>query len=924
MEVFPLSILRKTNRHWRYFIGCLLCFCLALSFNAQQAQAEEPPYYEQRYEEPVAQGLSYVRKTRFTPSGWQNIHVLKADLHNSNLVVDSLLSSKGLSNPEPLSQIAKKARAVAGINGDFFYLGQTNAPLGVMVKDGQLLSSPFWSQEMSVFALTENLKAILGNWNWQGEIINEDGVRMPLGGTNKTVSNYEQTVIYDSNWGSKLGNYDFSLAKTAVLTIKDGLVVASDLNPAEILIPEQGSILVAQGETADQLTATFPLGSRIEIEQSSSPELSKIKMAIGGGANLVYNGEIPSFTHNIAGKHQRTALGITKDNRYLFLVAVDGRDGRYQGMTQEELAKFMQSIGCYYAINLDGGGSSTLVARPLGEDEIEVKNNLVGGQERSIPNGIGIFSTSPVGQLAGLKIETSDHNVPLWGIREFKVKGYDQYLNPVPVNPETVKWSVSNNLGRFEGSLLGTGRPGKGIVTAQVGEIKATLSIRVIDRAEQVKIEPETLNLSPGAKQQLTFTVIDQNGFRAELSPLQISPELTGNVGKMEGNTFIAGTNPGTGMLKIKYDQAEGYCSIAVGQDQKIIEDFENPSNLYFSSYPEEVEGSYEQSDLAHSGSGAAKLKFSFVPIEKTQAAYLMFGSQGMSLPANSRKIGVWVYNDGPNGHWLRAQVSSKDGSSKDNLDLAREVNWQGWKYVEANLPGNGEYVLDRIYLVETDSLKMNQGEIYLDDLTVTLPLTAEQLALPTRTDKNLTNHKLSKPQQGGFLFSTTVSPEDSTLDYSGRNFSLALSGEGVLVKKEDGATVDKSQLGKKYGSFSYQNSHFVLLDTTKGGMRASDKDQWNWLMKEIDRGGLDNLFLISPTPLNKISDEHEAELLLELLAKAKEKHNQEVWVISSGTGYSWAKRDGVHLVYLPEKELKNGDFLVKGKTITYNLQKNE
>ena len=54
---------------------------------------------------------------------------------------------------------------------------------------------PLWSPEMSVFSLTEDLKAILGNWSWSGEIVSTSGARMPLGGINKTVSNYDQTVL---------------------------------------------------------------------------------------------------------------------------------------------------------------------------------------------------------------------------------------------------------------------------------------------------------------------------------------------------------------------------------------------------------------------------------------------------------------------------------------------------------------------------------------------------------------------------------------------------------------------------------------------------------------------------------------------------------------------------------------------------------
>ena len=61
----------------------------------------------------------------------------------------------------------------------------------------------------------------------------------------------------------------------------------------------------------------------------------------------------------IGGRNPRTAIGYTADNN-LVLVAVDGREGSSIGMTLNELARFMQSIGCVGAINLDGGGSTVM------------------------------------------------------------------------------------------------------------------------------------------------------------------------------------------------------------------------------------------------------------------------------------------------------------------------------------------------------------------------------------------------------------------------------------------------------------------------------------------------------------------------------------------------------------------------------------
>ena len=88
-------------------------------------------------------------------------------------------------------------------------------------------------------------------------------------------------------------------------------------------------------------------------------------------------------------RHPRTALGRTGDGRLVMLVA-DGRykDQRSVGLTLEQLADVMRDLGCVDALNLDGGGSSTLVI------DGELINRPEGGTfQRPVPAGLGVFAT---------------------------------------------------------------------------------------------------------------------------------------------------------------------------------------------------------------------------------------------------------------------------------------------------------------------------------------------------------------------------------------------------------------------------------------------------------------------------------------------------------------------------------------------------
>lgn len=117
-----------------------------------------------------------------------------------------------------------------------------------------------------------------------------------------------------------------------------------------------------------------PDGSQIEVIPVSNPllttseEWNGLEHIVGGTPLLVHNGCLvedfkPEQTTEsfLVNKHPRTAIGIKNNGDWVFVV-VDGRFyGFLGGMTMKELSQFMLDLGCVEALNLDGGGSSTMV-----------------------------------------------------------------------------------------------------------------------------------------------------------------------------------------------------------------------------------------------------------------------------------------------------------------------------------------------------------------------------------------------------------------------------------------------------------------------------------------------------------------------------------------------------------------------------------
>lgn len=109
----------------------------------------------------------------------------------------------------------------------------------------------------------------------------------------------------------------------------------------------------------------------------------------GANGMLLDDGQVTTTTVDI---HPRTAIGVSQDGRYVYLLVADGRQpGTSEGMTLIELAEWMKRLGCWDAMNLDGGGSSTLVVKGE-EGKPKILNSPSGGSQRSVGNHLGVHA----------------------------------------------------------------------------------------------------------------------------------------------------------------------------------------------------------------------------------------------------------------------------------------------------------------------------------------------------------------------------------------------------------------------------------------------------------------------------------------------------------------------------------------------------
>jgi hypothetical protein len=121
---------------------------------------------------------------------------------------------------------------------------------------------------------------------------------------------------------------------------------------------------------------------------------------VSGNAMVLIDGNIVA-TDKEGIRHPRSVVGLSQDNKTLYLVAVDGRQPAYsRGANMVELGEYLKSIGAYNAINLDGGGSTAMVVK----DSRTGAYGLANQPSEVSTDGFSVKMERPVADVIGVQI----------------------------------------------------------------------------------------------------------------------------------------------------------------------------------------------------------------------------------------------------------------------------------------------------------------------------------------------------------------------------------------------------------------------------------------------------------------------------------------------------------------------------------------
>ena len=350
--------------------------------------------YESIKQTPISLGMVHKQYSILTDSGWITANTIEADMSNSHIAFDVLIPDNGIQNLVTTKNLASQNNAVAAINADFFAWANEagkGSPIGVVVKDGKLISTPAPTDKMVSFYESINNIFKAEHLGLNITLTAPNGESLRVYGLNK-YSDLSQPHIYDRGFGKTFVSKYPNIVK--VVVVNDIVQQITD-EMGEIEIPENGYILACLPDRTSFVADNLNVGDKLERIMYLYPGIANIKNAVGAGTMLVKDASPTPITHGDNARNPRTAIGTDQTGKKLFLITVDGRQSSSIGMTLKELQNFMIHIGVYTGVNLDGGGSTTMVARALGEETVSVLNSVSDRSERAVANAVGIVPTMP-------------------------------------------------------------------------------------------------------------------------------------------------------------------------------------------------------------------------------------------------------------------------------------------------------------------------------------------------------------------------------------------------------------------------------------------------------------------------------------------------------------------------------------------------
>lgn len=365
------------------------------------------------------------------PADRESVHVAVIDPAAFTGTVEATHHGN-VADRETTSSAAARSGSLVGVNGGFFITSDSDGVQGTMAGigayDGELQSMAAGSRAALILAdggrrariadLTTTVTARAGSKSDAYAVQGINRVPGKVRNCGRPGATPTELPRQDLTCAKADDLVKFTAAFRADLPTGPGVQVVLDADHRVVSagrrggeVPAGGSVLQGVGSAADWLTAHGRPGAPIAIQETvrdtagRQVELGRDDSIVSAAPTLVEDGRIAidaategmldpqdlSFGYAWSnGRQPRTMAGLDKRGR-LLLVTVDGRrPGVSEGFTLAEGADFMRSLGAEQALNLDGGGSSTMT---VAGELVNAPSDAAG--ERPVGDTVQVLPAGP-------------------------------------------------------------------------------------------------------------------------------------------------------------------------------------------------------------------------------------------------------------------------------------------------------------------------------------------------------------------------------------------------------------------------------------------------------------------------------------------------------------------------------------------------
>ncbi|QCR31470.1 S-layer homology domain-containing protein [Lysinibacillus sp. SGAir0095] len=527
-------------------------------------------------EKPLSSGVKLtqsVHKGTYT----NNINNIQIDLTDSFTKVGIGLPSSFASRSTTTNMANRDSvegnRVVGAINGSFFHMesGLNGFPIYLISKNNEIYYGGIISEgndsyvnQPIAFGITSNGRAEIDSYNVNISLAHK-GNTYSVSGVNRQREDNESILFTPQNHESITNSNPYGVqyvvqTDSPVNSTYFGQSLVGKVvsiqpygSTTPVTIPKNGFVISAKGSKADELQSVL-VGDEISVSIDINEKWKNSQFMLATGPMLVKDGQryitMSTSSSKATERTARSAVAISADKSKVSFITVD-KTASSKGMNLVEFANYIVSLGYDRAINLDGGGSTTMAYRNHGSNNVILANSPVYGSQRAISTILEAISTAPTSEAKTANITRTKVGTLLAGTGSQVTVNYllDAYYNPVAIDSSKLALVSEGKTLRIEGmKFISTKAANDRIIITYNGKSVGSFSVSVVDAPTTMTVSGSK-EVAKGKKAAYSVNAKDANGNGLIYDTSMVKWSVEGNIGSIDSNGEFTAKSEGSGSI---------------------------------------------------------------------------------------------------------------------------------------------------------------------------------------------------------------------------------------------------------------------------------------------------------------------------------------------------------------------------------------